>query len=234
MTDQEPPPIPDGYQPGQYIPFKDRDPSNPTSIAGQWHDPARQAQMTGQVAGRPLTQQERYRAIYGVDAPFRVDYASWGRRVLGYLVDALVGTVAAIPLLVGYWMIYGDLDFRTDINGNRVVDENTTDISSTSIAMLVLGLVIVVAFNLYNVVFRQGSSGYTFGKTAVGIRLVSASDGQPVGALICFLRQLAHYVDSLVCYLGWLWPLWDAKRQTLGDKIVGTVVIIQPADEVAP
>ena len=45
-----------------------------------------------------------------------------------------------------------------------------------------------------------------------------------------FLRQLAHVVDSLVCYLGWLWPLWDGRNQTLGDKIVGTVVIIQSAD----
>jgi hypothetical protein len=31
---------------------------------------------------------------------------------------------------------------------------------------------------------------------------------------MCFVRQLAHYVDSLLCYLGWLWPIWDAKRQT--------------------
>ena len=27
------------------------------------------------------------------------------------------------------------------------------------------------------------------------------------------------------CYFGWLFPLWDAKRQTFADKIIGTVVV---------
>ena len=64
----------------------------------------------------------------------------------------------------------------------------------------------------------------------MGIRLVKVSTGQPMGAGLCFVRQLAHYVDSLVCYLGWLWPLWDSRNQTLADKIMNTVVIIQPDD----
>ena len=49
-----------------------------------------------------------------------------------------------------------------------------------------------------------------------------------MGAGLCFVRQLAHFVDSLVCYLGWLWPLWDRRNQTFADKIMNTVVIIQP------
>ena len=47
-----------------------------------------------------------------------------------------------------------------------------------------------------------------------------------------FVRQLAHYVNSLACYLGWFWPLWDARCQTLSDKIMGTVVVVQAQDEV--
>lgn len=221
------PPIPPGYQPGDYVPFKDRDPSNPSSIAGQWADPARQAQQGG---GRPMTAQERYRAIYGVDAPDRVTYASWGRRVLGTVIDGFFGLVASIPLIVGYAMSYHDIGLRTDIHGNKVLDEST-DVSAPALGMVLLGLVISAAFQIYNTVIRQGRTGYSLGKTAVGIRLVNEVSGQPMGALMCFVRQLAHYVDSLVCYLGWLWPLWDPKNQTLGDKIMGTVVIIQAADE---
>ncbi|MDQ1539752.1 MAG: hypothetical protein QOH29_478, partial [Actinomycetota bacterium] len=26
-------------------------------------------------------------------------------------------------------------------------------------------------------------------------------------------------------YLGYLWPLWDSKRQTFADKILKTVVV---------
>jgi uncharacterized RDD family membrane protein YckC len=98
--------------------------------------------------------------------------------------------------------------------------------------MLVLGAVIAVAFFVWNTLIRQGRTGYSIGKTVVGIRLVRISTGEPMGAGLCFVRQLAHYVDSLVCYLGWFWPLWDAKRQTLADKIMATVVVIQPQDQV--
>jgi uncharacterized RDD family membrane protein YckC len=224
------PPVPAGYKPGDYVPFTDRDPANPSSVAGQWADPALQAQIHGQQAGRPLTPQEQYRAIYGTDAPDRVEYASWGRRVLGYIVDSFLGAVASIPFYGGWWMVNNDLVWKTDINGNEVIDGSATHVSGAAIGVLVLGFAIAVAFGLWNVVFRQGRTGYTLGKEAVGIRLVGATSGQPVGAGMSFLRQLAHIVDGLVCYLGWLWPLWDRRNQTLGDKIMGTVVIIQPAD----
>ena len=29
----------------------------------------------------------------------------------------------------------------------------------------------------------------------------------------------------LICYIGYLFPLWDAKRQTLADKIMTTVCL---------
>jgi len=40
-----------------------------------------------------------------------------------------------------------------------------------------------------------------------------------------FLRDLCHFIDAVICYVGFLFPLWDAKRQTLADKIMKTVVI---------
>jgi uncharacterized RDD family membrane protein YckC len=222
-------PIPPGYRPGDYVPFKDRYPDNPSSVAGQWADPARQIQDGG---GRRMTAEEQYRAIYGYDAPTRVVYASWGRRALGYLVDLFLGVVASIPLILGYMMMLPELDLRTDpVTGETVTGPNS-DVSAATTGMLVLGAVIAVAFFVWNTLIRQGRTGYSIGKTVVGIRLVRISTGEPMGAGLCFVRQLAHYVDSLVCYLGWFWPLWDAKRQTLADKIMATVVVIQPQDQV--
>ena len=223
------PPIPPGYKPGDYVPFADRDPSNPSSIAGEWADPARQAQMHGQVAGRALTPQEQYRAIYGDDAPERIEFASWGRRVLGYLVDTFLLVVASIPFFLGFLALDDELEYETDSLGNQTISDRT-DVSNTTVAILVFGGLIALGFCVYNVVIRQGRTGYTLGKTVVGIRLIRISTAEPMGAGWSFLRQMAHYVDNLVCYLGWLWPLWDRRNQTLADKIMGTVVIIQPAD----
>jgi hypothetical protein len=59
----------------------------------------------------------------------------------------------------------------------------------------------------------------------MNIRLVSEETGQPIGMLMAFVRDICHILDSLICYVGWLFPLWDAKRQTLADKIVKSVVV---------
>jgi uncharacterized RDD family membrane protein YckC len=221
-----PPEGPAGYQPGEYVPFKDRDPNAPPPA---WIDPAAQVQQ----GGMPMTHQDHYRAIYGYDGPDRVVYASWGRRVLGYLVDSFLGAVASIGVFLGYYQLLGQVDYETDAFGNRTISD-TTDISSATIGVIVIGALISLIFNIWNVIVRQGTTGYSLGKTLVGIRLVKVSTGRPMGAGLCFVRQLAHYVDSLICYLGWLWPLWDARRQTIADKIMDTVVIVQPQDQAQP
>jgi len=50
-------------------------------------------------------------------------------------------------------------------------------------------------------------------------------DGQVVGAGTSVGRGFLHIIDGLPLYLGYLWPLWDAKKQTFADKIVQTVVV---------
>ena len=39
------------------------------------------------------------------------------------------------------------------------------------------------------------------------------------------LREIAHAVDAAIFYVGYLFPLWDAKRQTLADKMLATVCL---------
>ena len=73
---------------------------------------------------------------------------------------------------------------------------------TAAVALLVVGALSVLAFYVYNWCIRQGRTGYTFGKTVVGIKLVSERTSQPIGAGLSFVRQLAHIVDGLLCYLG--------------------------------
>jgi hypothetical protein len=39
------------------------------------------------------------------------------------------------------------------------------------------------------------------------------------------VRQLAHVIDTAICYIGYLFPLWDPKRQTIADKIMSTICL---------
>ncbi len=79
-------------------------------------------------------------------------------------------------------------------------------------------------FELYQL-YRQGTTGQTIGKKIVGIRVIREADGQYTGFGMAFVRALAHFVDGIACYIGFLWPLWDDKKQTFADKMCSTVVV---------
>lgn len=70
----------------------------------------------------------------------------------------------------------------------------------------------------------EGVSGQTPGKAIMGIKLVDAQ-GKLVGSGLGIGRKFVHILDSLVCLLGWLLPLVDAKRQTIADKVLNTYVV---------
>jgi uncharacterized RDD family membrane protein YckC len=90
-----------------------------------------------------------------------------------------------------------------------------------------LGLVLLavgLAWTIYNKVL-EGRTGQSYGKQIAKTKLISEQTGQPVGPGLAIGRWLLHIVDGLPCYLGYLWPLWDAKKQTFADKLVHTVVV---------
>jgi uncharacterized RDD family membrane protein YckC len=73
--------------------------------------------------------------------------------------------------------------------------------------------------------YLAGTTGQSYGKQVAGTRLLREQDGRLVGGGLAIGRYVLHILDALPCYLGFLWPLWDAKKQTFADKIVKTVVI---------
>ncbi len=76
--------------------------------------------------------------------------------------------------------------------------------------------------------YLNGTTGQSLGKQMAGLKTVGEQTGEVVGAGIGIARAFAHIVDGLICYIGWLFPLWDGKKQTLADKIVKTVVVVVP------
>lgn len=78
--------------------------------------------------------------------------------------------------------------------------------------------------------YLSGTYGITPGRAVAKTKLISAETGQVIGVGAGIGRQAAHILDLLVCFLGWLFPLWDAQKQTFADKIVKTVVVDNSAD----
>jgi uncharacterized RDD family membrane protein YckC len=146
-------------------------------------------------------------------------FASWGQRVAAYLID--VGGFWVV-ITIGYILvIIGQSSSVSDGYGQPGVDPLTV----IGLVILGIGSVAFLIFSIWNRWLRTGRTGMSVGKERMGIKLVSEDTGQPIGPGMAFVRDLAHYVDGLICYLGYLFPLWDERRQTLADKIVKTVVV---------
>ena len=86
-----------------------------------------------------------------------------------------------------------------------------------------LGFLVTIGYFTY----FHGRQGYTPGNAALGIRVVDVRDrpGQPIGYGRAFLRWLVSLVSGLVVLLGYLWMLWDGRKQTWHDKAVGSLPV---------
>ncbi|WBQ04619.1 RDD family protein [Kribbella sp. CA-293567] len=173
---------------------------------GYGQPPAQYGQQAGQY-GQPAQaqygQQPGYpqaygQQPYGYGAPTGA-LAEWPLRVGGALIDSVL---VSVPYFLGLML-------------GRSVHSS----------LLVIFALVALGLGIWNVVVRQGQTGQTLGKTVVKIKLVDGSTGQPVGPGKALLRQLTHILDSAACYVGYLWPLWDEKKQTFADKINDTLVI---------
>jgi Mce-associated membrane protein len=60
---------------------------------------------------------------------------------------------------------------------------------------------------------------------------VVGRDGEAPGPWRLLLRDLAHLLDTMSLVVGWLWPLWDSRRRTFADMLLGTEVQRVTPDE---
>ncbi|MEX2535206.1 MAG: RDD family protein [Trueperaceae bacterium] len=71
----------------------------------------------------------------------------------------------------------------------------------------------------------EATTGASIGKLLLGLRVVQ-EDGNPIGWPAAIVRNVLRFVDGLFFYLVGALLAWGSpKRQRLGDRIAGTVVI---------
>ncbi|MGD2126316.1 MAG: RDD family protein [Desulfobacteraceae bacterium] len=68
--------------------------------------------------------------------------------------------------------------------------------------------------------------GQTPGKMACGIQ-ITKKDGRPINLGRSVLRYIGYYVSGIPLFLGYLWIIWDRKRQGFHDKLAGTYVVLR-------
>ncbi|MEU4208512.1 RDD family protein [Streptomyces sp. NPDC026206] len=203
--------------PGQYPPYPQQPGYGHPQQPGQAYPQFPQQQPYGY--GQQGYGQDPYAAVQQ-----RPPLAGWGSRVGASLVDGLICAVLPLALMsAGLFMMLFAYSDCSSYEDSRGYCEQSTGTMYGGAALMLIGVLTALVLQLWTL-YRQGKTGQTPGKKALGISVLRERDGMPTGFGMAFVRQLCHFFDGFL-YLGYLWPLWDEKKQTFADKMVGTVVV---------
>ncbi|MFC4054399.1 RDD family protein [Actinomadura syzygii] len=208
-----------GQQPGQQPGYGQQPPAQP----GYGQPPAQPGY--GQPPAQPGYGQQPPSAQpgYGAPPPAAPGYqevhhhhyggggqlAEWGSRAGGYIIDYLI-------FMAPFWVLY--------FIGGLLASSGSGGAAAIGILFYLIGFALMIGAGLW-ICYQEGTTGQSIGKRQLGIRLVSAQTGQPIGFGMAIARKFAHIADSFLCYIGFLWPLWDERKQTFADKICSTIVV---------
>ncbi|MEZ5262961.1 MAG: RDD family protein [Acidimicrobiales bacterium] len=148
-------------------------------------------------------------------------YAEWWQRLVAKILDVII---VAIPGLILFFAVaWGDIQDRIDANESSFQFTYTGTQLLGSLLWFLIGYVYFAVLN---------GRGQTVGKMALGIKVVSMRDGTAIGLGRGFARHAVQFIASFLSCFGLifllvdsLWPLWDANKQAVHDKIGGSVVI---------
>lgn len=125
-----------------------------------------------------------------------VEYGGFWRRFGGYLIDFIIVIVVSA--------------FASGIIAVIVSSP------AGSLVGVLIGLGYPVTLN---------ANGGTWGKRIVGLRLEDATTGADIGYPRALGRYIVAIASTLVLLLGYLWSIWDSRKQTWHDKAARSVVV---------
>ena len=134
-----------------------------------------------------------------------VVYAGFGQRVLANIIDGVLMSAWMIPAL---YYFYGDA---------LLTDPHFIMGPADFIISWVLPMLgVLVLWDR-----KQG----TLGKLILRLRIVDAESLQPLSRKQELVRYLGYFLSTLPLGLGFLWIMFDSRKQGLHDRLAGSVVI---------
>jgi uncharacterized RDD family membrane protein YckC len=143
-------------------------------------------------------------------------YAGFFSRAAAYIVDrSIVFAIAfTIMLVIDYFLSLFGIDQWLAAR----VGSSTNQIITLLLSSVGINLVVSIFYNIFFWIL----SGQTPGKRFLGVRVMRI-DGKRLKLSNAIWRQIGYYISTIL-YLGFIWILFDNKRQGFHDKIAGTIV----------
>lgn len=144
----------------------------------------------------------------------RVHYAGFWRRLGATLIDFVLFLALIMPLL---YLLYGSAYFTAARSAFSYA--GTADFLLNQVLPLLVAVVLWVKYRA------------TPGKLLLDCAVVDARTLQAISVKQAVIRYFAYLASILPLGLGFLWIIWDKRRQGFHDLIAGTVVLYGAADE---
>ncbi len=124
-----------------------------------------------------------------------IEYASFFKRALAAIID----TVIMGSFIAATGVLFGDSNLVGSLSG---------------LVAWIYPVIMVMKF------------GATLGKMSVGIRVQDVDTGENLDAAGAVLREVVgKFISMAVFMVGYLWMLWDDKKQCWHDKLGKSVVV---------
>jgi uncharacterized RDD family membrane protein YckC len=159
-------------------------------------------------------------------------YTPWVKRMLASVIDWLPIWLVFLVPMIGLVVTDGWECFNAMYGSSN--DYCFTSTADFWLIFQAVGFLLTVPYFFWNFCYRQGKTGQSIGKSVMKFKVISEKTWQPIGFWLSLVRQIAHYIDQLICYVGYLFPLWDDKRQTIADKLMTTVCVPLDRTQVPP
>lgn len=144
-------------------------------------------------------------------------YAGFVSRLFAFAIDIVI-IVVILTLTTWFVSVVNEL-FRVEAFLGGLLGADTVDI-----AALVLATLLSVSVYIGYPLLFWTLTGQTPGKMLLGLRVVT-TEGRYLSLGRAVRRLIGYLVAALPLYLGFLWILFDDRRQGFQDKIAGTCVV---------
>lgn len=135
-----------------------------------------------------------------------MQYIGFWPRFGAEIIDALILIAIIMPLLIA---IYG---WRVYIDDERFI---------VGLYDFILNWVFPLVATISFWVYKQATPG----KMVLKLIIVDAKTGNKASLKQYIIRYVGYLISLIPLGLGYLWIIWDPKKQGWHDKLAGTVVI---------
>jgi uncharacterized RDD family membrane protein YckC len=130
-------------------------------------------------------------------------------RLEAFIVDIIAITIGGVVAILLFELIFRFFSLDIILGNLRI----------TQYASFIFSLVTLVYF-----MYFWSFLGYTPGKFLLGLKIVRR-DGSKLTLGRAFLRFIGYWVSAIPLFFGFIWIIFDRRRQGWHDKLADTQVI---------